>query len=163
MRRHRHGKASVLAAGLHRQKAALPLHVRRGIPGRSDRLRTRDPLRRMYAQRAGDARQTVRVPRTRRSGHELRNGYRADERHSAPCPCAHQIILKNNNSPSDFIEIGRVSVYFVKKSTSSAGESNNTSAPCSSRNARSRKPHVTERQGRPEFFAVIISTSESPM
>ena len=52
---------------------------------------------------------------------------------------------------------------FLKKPTSSAGESNSTSAPCSSRNARSRKPHVTERQGRPEFFAVIISTSESPM
>ncbi len=44
----------------------------------------------------------------------------------------------------------------------SIGFSTNVSAPCSTRNSLSRKPQSTLIHGRPAFFAVARSTSESP-
>jgi ABC-2 type transport system ATP-binding protein len=44
----------------------------------------------------------------------------------------------------------------------STGSSIRFVAPCSFKNSTSRNPHVTDTHSRPEFFAVAISTSESP-
>ena len=54
-------------------------------------------------------------------------------------------------------------IYPIKRGISSLGDETITLAPWERRKGRVRKPQLTEIQGRPAFFAVSISTSESPM
>lgn len=53
--------------------------------------------------------------------------------------------------------------YIPKASLSSSAFSTIQAAPWRARKLLFRKPHVTEMQARPAFFAVSMSTSESPM
>ena len=65
--------------------------------------------------------------------------------------------------PPPFEPFNNPFIYPIKRGISSLGDETITLAPWERRKGRVRKPQLTEIQGRPAFFAVSISTSESPM